>query len=224
MTFTMENPSPAYAKALDEAREHQRAKKTWTGGLMERHLERIKALIDRTEAQSALDYGCGKCLQYLRPAPDGGSVDDYLGIPVFKMDPAMVPDYRVPPEMTALLRGRPKPKIPSDLPEGTWDIVIVTHVLRTIPLVDLRDWVVPLLHERANKAIFVTENLDVPHKTPFSNVDDKPKGWTAAEWMELLELPGSDVEVEAWFRGTPGNDPRVSGFKDSTFRRWPFEA
>lgn len=223
MTYTAENPSPAYAQSLREAKEHQRSKKTWTGGLMERHVDRIKALIDRVGAESALDYGAGKLLQYLRPRDDGQSVDDYLGIPIYKMDPAMVPDYRVPPEMARLLNGRPKPKIPDTLPAGeTWDLVIVTHVLRTIPLFDLRDWVVPMLHERANKAIFVTENLDVPHKHPFSRTDDKPEGWTAEQWMELLTIEGG-VEVEAWFRGTPGNDPRKTGQKDSTFRKWPFE-
>lgn len=218
MTWTYENPSPGYLKALEESRKHHRVHKTWSGGLMTRHVERIKSLIAWEGCEDALDYGCGKCLQYITPMEDGRSVEEFLGIPIYKMDPAVTPDFRRPANMPRDYR------IAQTLPaDQQWDLVICTHVLGSLPTEDLRDWAVPLLHARARKAIYVAENLSIPHKNPFSTTADKPRVWTAAQWMELLEIPGSPIKVEAWFRGTPGVGRGDPNGKGPGFRKWPFE-
>ena len=221
MKHTAENPSPAYLKALGESRQHHRVHKTWSGNLAMRHMGRIKALIDEAGCADALDYGCGKCVQYFTPMADGQTAEPFLGVPVFKYDPAMPADFRRP-----LVIPRDY-EIASELPEGRkWYLVIATHALGSIPIEDLKDWVVPLLFRSARKAIYIAENLNVPKKDGlFSDVSDKPREWTAEQWMDLFKRPGRPrVKVEAWFRGTPGNNPRETGDDGPDFRRWPFEA
>lgn len=193
MKYTADHPSPAYRKALAEAQDWHRRSKTWSGLLMSPHVDRIKELLVRTGAASMLDYGCGKLMQYREPAPDGRSVDEYLAVPIDKVDPAVPADFLLPPGVTERI------PVATTLPEGkTWDVVVVTHVLGTIPRVDLQDWVMPLLHRSAKKAIFIAEQLGEAKKRVFSDPNEIPR--TAEEWMELIGHSHAGVEIDAWFR------------------------
>lgn len=216
-------PSEAYLRILEDSKNHHRHSKTWSGGLMVRHIERIKEMIDRLGCVTVLDYGCGKCIQYFNPMEDGRSVQEYWGVSeIFRYDPAMPPDFRRPPGMPADYR------IETELPEGRqWDLIICTHSLGCIPVADLRAWAIPGLHRMAKKGIFLAENLSLPKKRVVKDRIDLAElhgVWTAADWMREMTLPGSAVEVEGWFRGRPGVDPRVEQLPgDAKFRKWPFE-
>jgi len=222
--FTAANPSPAYQAALEQSIAHQRGAKTWSGGLMFRHAHRIHEIIKKYEVKSILDYGCGKGRQYFRKLEghDNLTVEELWGIQPFKYDPAVPSDFKRPEEVP--LSWAPSQVLP---PNKTWDLVIVTHVLGSIPLVDLRDWVIPEIYSRANKVIFVTENLNDPKKDEAifaGEVADKPRRWTEQQWWELLNPEGLRVgrdapAVEFFVRGQPGMRPRQME-ENELFAKW----
>ena len=149
MPFSRINPSPRYLELVSLYRQmHQhgetflglRVKNTFRGSSLDAQLGRIKALITRTDAQTILDYGCGKGGQYQpRELTDGGggrwpSVLDYWDIgEIACYDPACEPHDR--------------------LPEGKYDGVISTDVLEHCPEEDL-PWIIEEIFGYATRFVF----------------------------------------------------------------------
>ena len=171
----MDDPSEDYRRSLDECRKHHESSKTYSGKLLRPHAPFIKAIIDRHDCRSVLDYGAGKGVQYrwvcdtpIGSIPVGMTIEEYWGISVTKYDPAYPPFAAEP--------------------QGQFDLVICTHVLGSIPDGDL-GWVIDRLHALARKAIYVAEKLG-PVKKRFLPV----KSRTADDWAALLRRD-SPVEV-----------------------------
>lgn len=178
-------PTAAYELALKEAKAHHAESKTYSGKFLRPHAPAIKAIIDRLNVRSILDYGCGKGAQYQwrshgpgASIPEGMTLEQFWGVDVRKYDPAW-PPFATPPD-----------------PQERFDLVICTHTLGSIPLVDLMGWVVPLIYLRARKAVYIAEKLGPVGKQVFSFPDTMPRDFTRAHWRSLLsglDHPGLEV-------------------------------
>jgi hypothetical protein len=177
--------SQAYDRALDEARKHHASSKTYSGKFLRPHAPAIKAIIDRLHVGSILDYGCGKGAQYLwrshgdnASIPEGMTLEEFWGVQVRKFDPAW-PPFAEPPA-----------------PAERFDLVLCTHTLGSIPLLDLLGWVIPGLYRCATKAVYVAEKLGPIGKQVFSEPDAMPRDFTRAHWCSLLAgLDHTGLEV-----------------------------
>ncbi|TIW21211.1 MAG: class I SAM-dependent methyltransferase [Mesorhizobium sp.] len=166
-------PSTQYLAALDDAKRHHAAHKTYSGKFLRPHAPFIKEIIDRLGCQTILDYGCGKGEQYLwRNADETGSIpvgmtiEEYWGISVTKYDPAYPPFAAEP--------------------VGKFDLVICTHVLGSIPVLDL-PWVVDRLYSLSSKALYIAEKIAPVKKKVFQKPDLHPFGWNATRWMTAIK-------------------------------------
>jgi hypothetical protein len=196
MSFSRANPSPRYRelqtmyRQLHEQGETQMGlppEQTFNGMSLLPQLSRIKALIERTGANTMLDYGCGKGLQYdPRPikGPDGStyeSVVDFWDIAaVHCYDPCYVP-Y-------------------SKLPAGRFDGVVSTDVLEHCPEQDV-PWIVDEIFGYADR--FVYANVACyPARKHLPNGENahctiKPLSW----WEDILRAAAarrSGVVWEVW--------------------------
>lgn len=164
--------SPAYFRALLEARQHHESNKTYSGKFLRPHAPAIKELIEEHKVLSILDYGCGKGEQYrwvsnggTDAIPLGQTIEEYWRCSVWKYDPAYEP-YSVPPA-------------------GPFDLVICTHVLGSIPLADLPA-VRGELYGLATKLVYIAEKLGPVRKQVFSEDQQMPRGWSRQMWKLFL--------------------------------------
>lgn len=161
-------PSPDYLRALELSKEQHRESKTYSGKFVRPYRGEIAAIITRLGCKTALDYGCGKGLQYSWVSPEGLTLEQFWGLEVQKYDPAH-PDFDTEPV-------------------GSFDIVICSHVLNVIPLPDL-DWVIDRLYSLADKAVFIVNAVCSPPQKPNKarwRVENTAVNWTTAEWLERL--------------------------------------
>jgi hypothetical protein len=128
-------PSPRFDYFIDQCRIHHATRKTFSGLTCLKHWRAIAELAARHECRSALDYGCGKGLQYETPACDGLTLEQVLGFSVAKYDPAL-----------ARFAGRL---------DGPFDLVWCVDVMEHIDELDV-DWVIDDLLAYAERALLVT--------------------------------------------------------------------
>jgi hypothetical protein len=169
-------PSKQYESALDACKKHHATSKTYSGKLLRPHIAFIKEIVQRLSCTSILDYGCGKGSQYTFFMPmHGVTVEEYLGVPVTKYDPAWPPF--------------------ADEPVGKFDLVICSHTLGVIPITDL-EWVIDRLYSLANKALYIADQLGPSKKQVVANkLDFLPPDLTVEAYTDLLYRPDSDLEV-----------------------------
>ena len=140
-------PSSYYLESVVKGREFQKNNdKNWSGADSKNYNNQIRFLMDKYQAQTVLDYGCGKGLQYTIPACyglDDGTVTEPMTFQerinarsVFKYDPC-VPGFD---------------QLPA--PTTKFDAVICTQVLGSIPDADL-SWVSNLIAGYAAKFVFI---------------------------------------------------------------------
>jgi hypothetical protein len=196
MNFSRVNPSPRYLELQAMYRHmHQKGEEflgvpaadTFPGLSIEPQLARIKALVERTGADTILDYGCGKGRQYEpREITDAAgevspSVIDYWGIgEVVCYDPCYEP-Y-------------------SKLPEGKFDGVICTDVLEHCPEQDV-PWIIGELFGYATRFVFANVAC-FPARKRLPNGENahctiRPVAW----WVDLVQkiaLPQPGVVWEFW--------------------------
>jgi hypothetical protein len=170
----MNEASDDYRRALAESTQHHEGSKTFSGKFLRPHKPFIQDVIEQFGCTSILDYGCGKGEQYrwIDPA-DGKTLEQAWGIEVVKHDPAYAP-YAAEPT-------------------GTFDLVICTHTLGSVPVRDL-GWIVDRLYGFANKAVYIAEKIGQPKKKVFSRPELMPIGWTPEQWLKALDRPHA-VEV-----------------------------
>lgn len=138
--------SEFYQESVSRNTEFQKTFNGWGGWAVGLYAPTIKELVNRHNATSILDYGCGKALHYSIPATFGDSKDlqlfqDYINIKSFYCyDPCVENFNKLPPA------------------SQKFDGVIVSQVLPFIPDQDI-DWVIDLLMSYSNKFCLVG-NLD----------------------------------------------------------------
>lgn len=154
--------SQTYEQALEDVRAHHQRSKTYSGSLALFHVQAINQIVEAFNAQTILDYGCGKGLQYDPPH----RVDEVWGVPVTKYDPGW------PPYQTE--------------PRGKFDLVICTHVLGCVPTIDLPTFL-DRLYCFAAKAVYVGELIGPTKKRVFRNPERFPHGWSREMWASELD-------------------------------------
>jgi len=144
--------SDYYLESVAAGRRFQQQNKSWAGYDVVKYQKLIKDLVDRCNAKTILDYGCGKGQQYTEPLPYGmlsgeaipesqwQTFDQYLGVTVYRYDPC-VAEFEIPPP-----------------PDVKFDGVICTQVLNSIPDDDMT-WVRETLEHHAEKFCFIGINF-----------------------------------------------------------------
>jgi len=160
-------PSEAHKRAVAEGARHHESSKTYSGSFMRPHVPYMSEMISRLGVRSALDYGCGKGVQYQwrDPYHANMTVEERWGFEVRKFDPCYQPF--------------------ADEPRGRFDLVICTHTLALIPLHDL-DWVLGRLFGFAAKAVFIAEKIGERKKREVRDPIDRAIGWTVREWLDRI--------------------------------------
>jgi len=151
-------PSSYYLDSVTKGREFQKNNdKNWTGADSKNYHNQIRYLMDKYQAQTVLDYGCGKGHQYTIPGCyglDDGTTTELMTFQerinarsVFKYDPCV-------PELDQL-----------PAPTMKFDAVICTQVLGSIPDADL-GWLSDLIAGYAAKFVFIgLHGPDMPVKS-----------------------------------------------------------
>jgi hypothetical protein len=144
--------SPYYKESVKLGARFQEENKSWAGYDVVKYQNKIHDLVQRYNAKTILDYGCGKGLQYIEPLPYGAepgeelpkdkwqTFDQYLGVTVYRYDPC-VEGFETPPP-----------------PDAKFDGVICTQVLNSIPDADM-SWVRDTLERHAAKFCFIGLNF-----------------------------------------------------------------
>lgn len=174
--------SPEYYAALEDAKRHHQSSKTYSGRFLRPHAKKIRELIDLYGVRSILDYGCGKGEQYkwisqpgaATDVPHGLTLEQYWGIEVCKFDPAWPPFAAEPRE--------------------TFDLVLCTHVLGSIPVQDLPA-IIERLYIHSDRAVYVAEKLGPVRKQVFANPEIMPREWVRADWERALRPVPPGLEV-----------------------------
>jgi hypothetical protein len=179
--------SEKYTEAVDRARAHHLSSKTYSGRLLRPHALAIWQLIERYGIGSVLDYGAGKGQQYTwesdgktADVPAGWTIERFWGVEVDKFDPAWPPYSEMPPK-----RHQP----------CGWDLVLCTHVLGSVPLVDLPAFIRHVA-SHANAALYIAEKIGEVGKSVNLNADDFPR-YTRGQWIDAIRsaLPAPSCTV-----------------------------
>src|SRR5687767_11736248 len=189
-SYTRASPSPRYRRLIEqyklmhvdgETRLGIPPDQTFTGQSLPEQAPHIKRLIERTRAQSILDYGSGKGQQYWPRRV----VDSQMHIEH--------PDIRSYWGITEIRCFDPGYEPLSELPGGTFDGVICTDVLEHCPEEDIA-WILGELFAFARKFVFANIACFPARKTLPSGGNAhctvKPVRW----WQE---------EIEGAARGNP---------------------
>jgi FkbM family methyltransferase len=198
--YSRANPSPRYRELLAlYARMHAEGEtrlgippeKTFPGKSLDRHIVRIKRLVDTTGAKSVLDYGAGKGFQY-RPKKvvvDGRHVADSIA-EYWDVDEVRCYDPGYPPHQA--------------LPGEMFDGVVCTDVLEHVPEDDV-GWVLGELFSHAKAFVYVNVACFPAQKSlpngENAHVTLRPPQW----WSKTLSAcaaahPGVRWELHAAYR------------------------
>ena len=180
--------SPYYLESVQRGAEFQKNNKSWAGYDVVKYQKFIKDLVNRYDAKTILDYGCGKGLQYKEPLPYGGgpgvelpqdqwqTFDQYLGVQVYCYDPCVEGFEQLPP------------------PGTKFDGVICTQVLNSIPDDDM-SWVRDLLEAYSTKFCFIGLNFQ-----------REAKGKKTMYDPEYFRLPRNREFFRSYFRDWKGSE------------------
>lgn len=206
MSYSRQNPSARYRALLDMYRDmHEHGEKfmgiapekTFDGRSLSKEISSIRRMIERSGAQTILDYGSGKGQQYdPRPVVVKGegswdSVIDYWGVDeVTCYDPAYAP-Y-------------------SKLPGGTFDGVVCTDVLEHCPEEDI-EWIVGEIFSYADRFVYLAVAC-FPASKRLPNGENahctiRPVEW----WKDVIERAAAGrpgVCWEAWLEAEDGSTER----------------
>lgn len=187
-------PSSYYLESVEIGKRFQAANTSWGGDDCKNYHNQIRFLMDKYEAKTVLDYGCGKGRQYTNLVPYG-LPNDFITEPmtfqtrinaemVYKYDPC-VTEFEVEPS------------------NQIFDAVICTQVLGSIPDNDI-DWVKNKLASYADKFVFIglhNPNTPVKRKKLMYNLSEVtyPR---SVEWYLEKFTNWSGPSLYWWFRDT----------------------
>lgn len=192
-------PSNYYLESVEIGKRFQAANTSWGGDDCKNYHNQIRFLMDKYEAKTVLDYGCGKGRQYKNLVPYG-LPNDVITEPmtfqtrinaesVYKYDPC-VDEFEVEP------LGQ------------KFDAVICTQVLGSIPDVDMI-WLKDKLMNYATKFVFI--GLHNPFKPLKAKKRMYDTDWVtyprSVEWYQEKFSNWTGPDLYWWFRDfeTPVN-------------------
>jgi SAM-dependent methyltransferase len=195
-------PSEYYLKSVELGRQFQKNNpEIWRGSDCKNYHNQIRYLMDKYNANTVLDYGCGKGRQYTDEVSyglDEGGATEPMNFKtrinaddVFLYDPCVEGIDQLPPEGTK------------------FDAVICTQVLGSIPDVDMR-WLKNLLMSYPTKFCFIgLFDPSEPVKSKKRMYDSKYVSYDRTiEWYKEQFNPWQGSNLYWWFRNSnyPGND------------------
>jgi FkbM family methyltransferase len=198
--YSRSNPSPRYRELVAlYARMHAEGEtrlgippeKTFPGKSLERHIVRIKRMVDAAGARSILDYGAGKGFQY---RPKKVVVDN-------RQVAESIAEYWDVDEVRCYDPGYP---LHESLPEEQFDGVICTDVLEHVPEEDVA-WVLDEIFARARRFVYVNVAC-FPAQKSLPNGENAhatlrpPEWWAAQLAAQAGKRPELKWELHAAYR------------------------
>jgi SAM-dependent methyltransferase len=192
--------SDYYKQSVELGKKFQKASTSWAGNDCKNYHNHIRALMDKYDAKTVLDYGCGKGQQYTDVVP-------YI-LPDKQLSDPMTFQTRINAE--SVYKFDPCVKEFEIEPVGqTFDAVICTQVLGSIPDVDM-SWLRDKLMNYAAKFVFI--GLHKPDKPVKAKKRMYDPNWVthsrSIEWYQEQFANWTGPELYWWFRNTdhPIND------------------
>jgi len=192
-------PSEYYSQSVELGREFQRNNtKNWAGNDSKNYHNQIRALMDRYNAKTVLDYGCGKGEQYstlnsyvLHGAPPHVNTEPMTfqtrinAQSIYKFDPC-VEEFNIEPV------------------DKKFDAVICTQVLGSIPDVDI-PWIKDKLMNYATKFVFIGLHSAAPKSKNRIYDPAHINYYRTIEWYQEKFSNWSGPALYWWFRDTETN-------------------
>jgi len=192
-------PSEYYSQSVELGREFQRNNtKNWAGNDSKNYHNQIRALMDRYNAKTVLDYGCGKGEQYstlnsyvLHGAPPHVNTEPMTfqtrinAQSIYKFDPC-VEEFNIEPV------------------DKKFDAVICTQVLGSIPDVDI-PWIKDKLMNYATKFVFIGLHSAAPKSKKRIYDPAHINYYRTIEWYQEKFSNWSGPALYWWFRDTETN-------------------
>jgi SAM-dependent methyltransferase len=197
----MNKVSEYYKQSVELGKKFQKENSSWAGTDCKNYHNYIRALMDKYDAKTVLDYGCGKGNQYVDVLPyilpDKKQLTEPMTFKtrinaesVYQFDPC-VEEFEIEPV------GQ------------TFDAVICTQVLGSIPDVDM-PWLKDKLMNYATKFVFIgLRNPGRPPKSKKRMYDPNHVTYIrTVEWYQEQFKDWSGPDLYWWFRNTdhPIND------------------
>jgi len=195
-------PSEYYLQSVELGRQFQKNNpEIWRGSDCKNYHNQIRYLMDKYNAKTVLDYGCGKGRQYTDEVSyglDEGGATEPMNFKtrinadsVFLYDPCVEGIDQLPPEGTK------------------FDAVICTQVLGSIPDADM-EWLKNLLMSYPTKFCFIgLFDPAEPVKSKKRMYDSKYVSYDRTiEWYKEQFKDWQGSNLYWWFRNsnTPGNN------------------
>ena len=161
-----------YFKALEATKKLHEGEKLFSGRFLTRYLDDIRQLIVRYDVKTLLDYGCGRAVAW-----EDGTLARELGVKVTLYDPGV-------------------PRFAAD-PVGTFDMVICTQALGSVPI-DALSWVIDRLDSFAIRVVYIGERLGPVRKRVHYDLANRgvmPHGWTRGRWKEEISRISRGCDV-----------------------------
>jgi hypothetical protein len=193
-------PSTYYLESVELGKKFQKENSSWGGNDCKNYHNQIRFLMDKYNAKTVLDYGCGKGQQYTNLLPYGLPNDQTTEPMTFQTRINADSVYKFDPCVEGL-----------DIePVGQkFDAVICTQVLGSIPDQDI-PWIRDKLMNYATKFVFIGKHN--PYKTLKAKKRIYDPNWLtyprSIEWYQEQFANWTGPDLYWWFRDTvhPIND------------------
>ena len=193
-------PSSYYLESVELGKKFQKENSSWAGNDCKNYHNQIRFLMDKYNAKTVLDYGCGKGQQYTNLLPYVLPNDQTTEPMTFQTRINADSVYKFDPCVEDL-----------DIePVGQkFDAVICTQVLGSIPDQDI-PWIRDKLMNYATKFVFI--GLHSVEKPPKSKKRMYDSNWLtyprSIEWYQEQFANWTGPDLYWWFRDTvhPIND------------------
>ena len=196
----MITPSEHYKQSVELGKKFQKENSGWAGTDCKSYHNYIRSLMDKYDAKTVLDYGCGKGNQYIDVVP-------YI-LPNKQLTEPMTFQTRINAE--SVYKYDPCVEKFEIEPVGEkFDVVICTQVLGSIPNLDI-PWLKDKLMNYATKFVFI--GLHSPDKPVKAKKRMYDPNWTTyprtIEWYQEQFANWTGPDLYWWFRNTdhPIND------------------
>lgn len=168
-------------KVIDQYKKLHENQNFCRGSAIKGYFKEIKAIIDRNECRTLLDYGCGKAMHYSEGVLPSSNWDKEWGVTATLYDPGVEKFNKKP--------------------EGKFDMVICTDVLEHV---EDPGWAVKDIFSYPTKAAFiqistVPSDLSNPKRRLLDgrglHISIYPEAW----WIELIDKHKPDIDLTLLF-------------------------
>ena len=201
-------PSTYYLESVELGKKFQKENTSWGGDDCKNYHNQIRFLMDKYNANTVLDYGCGKGRQYQNLVP--------YGLPHDQVTEPMTFQTRINAE--SVYKFDPCVEQFDIEPVGQqFDAVICTQVLGSIPDADM-PWLRDKLMNYATKFVFIGIHSAIPKSKKRIYDNTHVNMYRTVDWYIEQFSNWSGPDLYWWFRDTENsiNDwYRTAIYKDN---------